>query len=100
MDQSRRNRRINSAGKTENDPVAADLTADPVNGILDDLARGPLPGAAADLADKRIDQHLAARGMIHLGMKLDAVEIPVDILDRTDRGIGCSGNRLETGRNA
>ncbi len=76
VDQGGGNRRINTAGESENDPIAADLATDTFNGILDDLTGGPLPAAAADLADKRIDQQFTARRMIDLGMKLHPVEIP------------------------
>ena len=74
MNQRSRNRRINSAGKTENNGISTDLTPDSGNSIFNDMSGRPLTGAAADFSYKSINQQLTTRRMIDFGMKLNAVE--------------------------
>ena len=51
------------------------------------MARGPLTGTTADLADKGIHEDLAVRRMHHLRMKLDTIETAANVLNGSHRGI-------------
>ncbi len=97
MDQRRRHRGVNAAREAEDDTVRTDLPPDAADGVLNDLPWGPPAGTGTDLSHKGVDEQLAARRVIDLGMELNTVETALDILNGADRGVGSAGDDLETG---
>ena len=89
---------IHAAGQPQDHPVVTHQGADPGDRVLDDVARRPLAGAAADGADERVDEQLPARCVVHLGVELDAVQPAAGVLDGADRRVGRGRHHLEAGR--
>ena len=80
-----RDGRVDAAGQPADDPLVAHLGADPIDLLLDDLQRRP-GGRRADGPEQEVLQELgAARGVLHLGVELDAVEPALGALHRGHR---------------
>ena len=66
-------RRIDATAETEQHPTVTDRLPDLPNGAVDEVLRGPLRPAMANV-DEEITQQIAAeRGVDHLGVELDAI---------------------------
>ena len=86
---------IHPAGEAEQDLVLPHLLADAGDGILDDVARRPEPGAATDVVDKAGEDALTLAGMGDLGVELEAVEATLLVGDARQRGIVGGADGLE-----
>ena len=73
-------RGVDPARQREQDAPRADLLADALDGILDDVAGGPQPRTPADLPHEPLEHHRPLAGVGHLGMELDA-EAPSALVD-------------------
>ena len=78
----RRHRRIDAAAQAEHDLSVAHLLPDARAGLFDERAHRPIHRAVADVKDEILENLLAARRVRDFGMKLQAVEFPLWILDR------------------
>ena len=68
---------VDTAREREQDAVAADIAAHPLDAVVDDRGRGPARRAAADFVHEPAQNARALVGMGDLGMELDAVEAAV-----------------------
>ena len=75
-------------------PVA-DLLADRVDLLLDDVDHRPGLPAARDVVQEVLEDVLAVLGVHHLGVPLDAGEPAVEVLERGDRGGLGGGEHVE-----
>jgi len=92
LDQSRCNCGIDAAGEAADDPGVADLFADPLDLLLEDVARGPV-GLQLGALEQEVLQHLLAVGrVLNLGVPLDAVEALFFV---GEGGDVCAGRRRE-----
>ena len=93
MQQRGGDRGIHSAGEAQQDTSLADLGADTVNGMRDEVPRGPIGLHPADAKQEVPDDVDAALSMENLGMELDAVEPAAAVLDNRVRRVlgGASG---------
>ena len=73
VNERRRDARIDAAAEAEDDAFIADLGAYFLDGLLDVIAHGPIPAAAAHAVDKVTVNLAAARGVDDFGMELQAV---------------------------
>ena len=88
MNQRRRDRRIDAAGKSEQHLVArTDLVANLGDLGVDEVRHRPVAGLAANLMHEVSQQLRAARRMHDLGMKLDAANFAVLAAHRRARSI-------------
>ena len=85
VDEQRGDRRVDAAGEAADDAVATDLRTDPLHLLLDHGGRRPGRGRAGDVVEEVLQQVLAVRRVHDLGVELDAVELPLRILERCDR---------------
>ncbi len=92
------NRRVDTAGKTEQHLPIAYLLAHGSDGIGDDVARCPVARALTDLAHEAPHDRFALQRMRDLGMELHAVEMALAILHRGHRRVWTSRRYRETGR--
>ena len=67
------NRGINAARKTENYALVAYLSANLLNGGVDEAVHLPLALTLANVVQERSEHVLAVLGMVYLGMELNAV---------------------------
>ena len=74
MNQSRRNGRIDAAGKTENNFIFSNLMTNFFNGFLSEVAHDPVGIGLADLKNKGLKDFTALLGMRNFGMELDSVK--------------------------
>ena len=96
--EQRRHRGVDAAGEPADDLAVADLLADAAHLFLDDRRRRPGRLAAADLGQEA-RQDLLAVGRVHdLGVKLDAVDAALGVLDRGHRRGARGGQRGEARR--
>src|SRR5215468_1454232 len=94
VNQCRGDRRIYAATQgAEHSPVA-NLFADLLHRSLDEVLHSPGWLTTTDAKDKVIEYLLAAWGMRHLGMKLDAEQSPAGIDEGSDGRIAAVGKRL------
>ena len=63
MNQSRRNGRIDAAGKTENNFIFSNLMTNFFNGFLSEVAHDPVGSGLADLKNKGLKDFTALLGM-------------------------------------
>src|SRR3712207_9328370 len=61
---SRRDTRVDAAGQAADDAAIADLRADPLHLLLDDVRRRPGHVAAGDVAQEALE-HVLAVGRVH-----------------------------------
>ena len=89
VDQHRRDRAVDAAGKAADHPAVADLLADLGDLGGAELGHRPVAGEAADVADE-IGEQLAAVGRVDdLGVEHQAVEAPLLVGgDRVGRAFG------------
>ena len=82
-----RDRGVDAAGqRADRAAVLADLRADALDLLLDDVDHRPGLAAAGDLVQEVLEHLLAVLGVQHLGVPLHAGEPAVDVLERRDRG--------------
>ena len=87
VQQRRRHARIHPAAQAQNDPFAAHLRADFLDGLVDVMAHRPVLAAAADAVDEIGNDFPAARRVDDFGMKLQAEKFPRAVLDGGEFGI-------------
>ena len=98
MHQRRGDRGVDAAGERADDVAGPDALADLGHGRLDEVRGRPVLPHAGD-PDHEVAQHVPPdRGVDHLGMELDAVEVARRIGQAGERrGVGL-GDRPESGR--
>src|SRR5690606_24438188 len=89
MQQRRRDGRIDAAGQAEDYFLITHLFTNLLDGVLDNVVRGPQLFAAADIAHETLQQTTTLQGMGHFRMELHAVE--------TFFVVAHAGNRAGTG---
>ena len=78
---------VDAAGEpADGAAVLADLLADPLDLLLDDVDHRPGLAAAGDVVQEVLEHLLAVLGVQHLRVPLDAGQAAVDVLERGDRG--------------
>ena len=87
MDQHRRDRRIDAAGKPADHRALANLPADFLDRLDLEGAHGPVAGAARDLAHEIAQDRRAVRGVYDFEMELRGVEFSLVVGDHGDRRI-------------
>ncbi len=98
-----RDRAVDAAREPAQDGPVADLLADALDELLDDVVRGPLGVQARAVVEEPAQHLLPVGGVADLGVVLDAVEPPVRVLDdRARGGVGGrddaeAGGRLDDG---
>src|SRR5690606_20958528 len=75
MQQGRRDGRIDTAGQAEDHFLVTHLFTNLLDGVLDNVVRGPQLFAAADIAHETLQQTTTLQGMSHFRMELHAVEM-------------------------
>ena len=98
VQQRRHDRRIDTAGQAQQHFVFTHLGAHPGDHVVDDIAGGPQSIAAANFADKPLEDFAALLGVGHFRMELHAVETLVGIFHRRDRAAGRERRQMETVR--
>ena len=98
LDEGGRHGRIHAAAEAEDDAPRTDRRTDLPHRLGDEVFHRPVLPCAAD-RDEKVTDHLdAALGVKHLGMKLDAVEVALQILNGRKRRILGDPDGSETGR--
>ena len=103
-----RDRRVDAAGEPADRLAAvADLGADRLDLLLDDVDHRPGRPAAGDLVQEVLEHLLAVLGVQHLGVPLHPGQPAVDVLERRDRrrrgrrehpeAVRCRGHRVAVG---
>ena len=98
VNEQRGDTRVDSAREPADGLPIPDLGADPGNLILDDRGRAPGPLATADLLEEGVEHLLPVRSVDHLGVKLDAVDPPLGVLEGGHRGRGRGRESAKPGR--
>ena len=88
-EENRRHGGIDTAGEGAEGPPGADLRLEVGDGTVDEGLHFPVPGAAADGADKVLEHSFSLGGVEHFGVKLDGVEGPGAVLHGCDRAGRC-----------
>ena len=96
--EQRGDRRVDAAGQAADHVGLPHLRADAADLVLDDRRRRPGLLAAADLGEKAREDLLAVGRVHDLGVKLDAVDAALGVLDGGDRRGARGGQRGEAGR--
>ena len=92
---------IDTAGEAEEHALLAHGGADGLHGVLDVVLGGPVLARAADAEEEVADHVDAALGVEDLGVKLDAVEVALLVLDDGELGVfrgadgGVAGGQLD-----
>src|ERR1700719_450686 len=73
MQQRGQDGRINPTRQSQQYPIAANLSANARDAVLDDVAGRPARGTTGDLTNEAAQNLAALQGMRHFGMKLQAV---------------------------
>ena len=89
---------IDAAGKSEEDATRADLGANVRDGVVDEVRHRPIALRAANAEEEILVDVDAAFGVEHLGVKLNAVEIALPILDGGKLGVLRRADGLEARR--
>ena len=88
----RGDRRVDAAGEAaDRASVVADLLADPLDLLLDDVDHGPGRPAAGDVVQEVLEHRLAVLGVHHLGVPLHPGQPALDVLERGHRGARRAG---------
>ena len=87
--------RVDAAGEAADHARVADLGADQLDLLVDHGERRPRGGRMAGVGEEVLEHVGAARGVLHLGMELHAVEAALGILHRGDRRRGRRGRHAE-----
>ena len=98
VQQCRDHRRIDAAGQAEDDFIAADLGADPGDGLIDVVRHVPVAAAAADVMHEAGDHFLALECVRDFRVELDGVKAAFLVGHRRDRARFAAADDLETGR--
>ncbi len=98
VQQGRHHRRVDTARQTENDLVLADPRAHLGDRRVDDIGRGPLRAATADLVQEAREDRRALQRVRDLGMKLQAVDMALLVGHAGDRRAVGARHQLEPGR--
>ena len=88
LHQRRGDRGVDAAGQPADRPAVADLGADPLDLLVDDVGRRPGRPSAGDVVQEVLEHLLAVLGVQHLGVELHAGQPAVDVLERRHRGAG------------
>ena len=94
---------VDAAGQRAQRAAVADLRADPLDLLLDDVGHRPGRLEPGDVEQEVLEHRLAVRGVPHLGVELHPGELAVDVLERghrrtgRGRGDGEPGRRLRDG---
>jgi hypothetical protein len=95
VNERRRGRRVDAARQPADDAGIADLGADAFELLGDHRSRRPFLDAPGDLAQEPLEDLLPVRRVDDLGVKLDAVETTLGVLERSNRRTGAGGKRIE-----
>ena len=68
--------RVDAAGQPADHALVADLRADPLDLLLDDVDHRPGRPAAGDVVEEVLEHLLAVRGVQHLGVELHPGQTP------------------------
>ena len=98
VQQRRHHGGIHPAGQAQDHLVGADLLADGVDGIADDIARRPQGFTVAQFADKTLQQTAALQGVGHFRVELDTVETLFIVGHARNGAAARGGGRHETRR--
>ena len=98
LHERRRDRGVDAAGQPADRAPVADLGADLLDLLLDDVDHRPGRPAAGDVEQEVAEHLLAVLGVQHLGVPLHAGEPPVEVLEGGDGGAGGGGEHVEPGR--
>ena len=82
VDEQRRNCGVDAAGERAEDPLGADLGADPLHLLLDHGGGRPGGRRIGDAVEEVLQHVLPVRGVHDLRVELDAVEPPGRVLER------------------
>ena len=82
VDEQRRHRRVDAARERADDVLVADLLADQLDLLLDELERRPGRRRLAGVEHEVAEDVGAARRVRHLGVELDGVEAALAVLHR------------------
>ena len=93
MDKSCDNRRVNAAGKRQNNAAIANLLANLLNLLLNDVVHGPSLLKTTDI-EQEVRKHLGtAFGVINLWVELSGIQVLSSVFHSSDRAyVGRSGN--------
>ena len=86
LDQRRSDRGVDPARQPADDPLVADLLADELDLLLDDVGARPRLGAAGDVDQEVLEHRLPVLAVHDLRVPLDAGEPALDVLERGHRG--------------
>ena len=100
VDEERRDGGVDAARERADDVLVADLLADQLDLLLDELERRPRGRRLAGVEHEVAEDVGAARRVGHLGVELDGVEAAVAILHPGDGGGVGRGRHAEPGRRA
>src|SRR5690606_16713287 len=92
--------RVNTAGQRRDDTGVADLLADALDLLGDDVAAVPVGWKPGRLVQEVLDDRLTVVGVLHLGVPLHAVEAALRVTERGDRSRGGGGEHVEALRRA
>ncbi len=97
VNEGRRDSRVDSARQRREHPTRADLRADPIDLLGDDVAAVPVCGEARSLVQEVLDNALPVVGVLDLGMPLHTVHAASVVPESGDRGGTGAGKYLEPG---
>ena len=93
--------RVDAAGQAADDLGVADLLADRLDGVVDDVDHRPQRRDAREVVQEAADDVLTVLGVRDLGVELRRVELALVVLHRRDAGGGgARGDREARGRGA
>ena len=95
VQQSRRHARIHSAAQAQDDPFPGGLGLDFLHRLVNEMAHGPLPAAAADAVDEIGDDFAPARRVRHFRVKLQPVKFPGGVFNGGELRVVRGGHRFE-----
>jgi hypothetical protein len=99
VDQQRGDRRVDPAAQRTQDLGIADLLADPVHLLVDDVGRRPIGQEPASVVQEPFHHGLTVRRVGHLGMELHREEPALAVLHRGHRDpVGRRGDAEAVGR--
>ena len=90
-----RDRGVDAAGQRADRPPVADLGADRLDLLLDDVEHRPGLPAAGDVVQEVLEHLLAVLGVQHLRVPLHAGQPAADVLERRHRRAGRRGQHRE-----
>ncbi len=97
MDQHRRDGRIHPAGQATDNLRVADLSPDPCDLFVAVGRHGPVAGQTRHAMSEVPEQGRPPWGVHHLGMELDAIDLPLFVGDCRERRAFRGRDSLEAG---